>query len=233
MNKLITPVLSLLGPASLLLIFTGCSKPTSRQAENSLAFDSVKAPAYSGSTVVGVTHSVKNYEEWLKVYNEDSDPDSRISIYRSPDDPNLITVFELTKSHADARNLYASARLKQVMMERGVTSEPVYAYYDMKYRASDKTDKLYRLGVTHKVADYERWKQEFDKEEPIRAEAGLELRAISTNADDPSIVNVMFATDDIDKAKNLINSDELKKRMDEAGVESKPSFTVFKVVSNP
>jgi hypothetical protein len=60
-------------------------------------------------------------------------------------------------------------------------------------------------------------------------QAQLELRAISTNADDPLIINVMFATDDIEKAKNVINSGELKKRMKEAGVLTEPDLSVFRV----
>ena len=150
-------------------------------------------------------------------------------MFASPDDPNLITVFELTKSHKDARTSFASDQLKQTMHDEGVTSEPLYRYYDIKYRANRKTDKIYRLAISHTVVDYNNWKKAFDEDEPIRTEAGLELRAISTNADDPTIVNVMFATNDIDKAKNLINSDELKKKMSAAGVRSEPEFTVLKV----
>ena len=229
MKKLFIRALRILGILSPLIFTVGCGVQKSDQAANSEAFDSVKLPVYTGYTAVAVTHSVENYNSWLKVYTDVSDPNSRISVYASPDDPNLITVFELTKSHKDAKNFFGSAREKEIMRKEGVVSPPVFRYFDVKYRANGKTDKLYRLGVTHAVADYERWKKAFDEDEPIRAEAGLELRAISTNAEDPSIVNVMFATDDIDKAKNLINSDELKKKMSAEGVRSEPEFTVLRV----
>lgn len=229
MNKQIH-AFSLPGVFFLLILAGGCGgKNSTNQAENSAAFDSVKLPTYSGYTAVGVTHSVKDFGSWIKVYSEVSDPESRISVFASPDDPNLITVFELTKSHKDAQTSFASDQLKQAMHDAGVTSEPVYRYYDIKYRANRKTDKFYRLAVSHSVADYDNWKKAFDEDEPLRTEAGLELRAISTNADDPAIVNVMFATNDIDKAKNLINSDELKKKMSAAGVHSEPEFIVLKV----
>ena len=227
-KRIHTPCLP--GVFFLLILAAGCGgKNSTKQAENSAAFDSVKLPAYSGYTAVGVTHSVKDFGAWLKVYSEVSDPESRISVFASPDDPNLITVFELTKSHKDARTSFASDQLKQLMHDEGVTSEPLYRYYDIKYRANRKTDKIYRLAISHTVVDYNNWKKVFDEDEPLRTEAGLELRAISTNADDPTIVNVMFATNDIDKAKNLINSDELKKKMSAAGVRSEPEFTVLKV----
>jgi hypothetical protein len=79
------------------------------------------------------------------------------------------------------------------------------------------------------VNDFEHWKKVFDEDEPVRAKADLELRAISTNADNSSMVNILFATDDLDKAKKVINSEELRKRMQEAGVRSEPVFAVFRV----
>ncbi len=230
MNSRFAAAPHFLGTIILVVLAAGCGGgKTSPHENNSLAFDSIELSAYSGYTAVAVTHPVKNYDLWLKVYTDVSDPNSRVSVYASPDDPNLITVFELTKSHKDARNSFASDELKKAMLDAGVISEPIYHYYDVKYRATGKTDKLYRLGVSHRVENYDRWKKVFDEDEPIRAKAALELRAISTNADDPTMVNVMFATNDIDKAKDLINSDELKKRMSEAGVRSDPEFSVFKV----
>jgi hypothetical protein len=226
MNKLLTLAFAL----SLFLLLIGCSgENKTHQSENSAAFDSVKVSQYSGNTAIAVTHSVKDYDEWLKVYTDVSDPDSRLSVYASPDDANLITVFELTKSHTDAKNAFDSDDRKKAMEQAGVSSPPLFHYYDVKYRVTDKTDKIYRVGVTHAVTNYDQWKKVFDEDEPIRREAGLELRAISTNADDPNIVNIMFATNDVDKAKDLINSTDLKKRMAEGGVRSEPELTVLKV----
>jgi hypothetical protein len=217
-----------------ILMAVSCTsdKRQGAQVDDETAFDSVQLPAYSGYTAVAVTHSVKDFDSWLKAYTDASEPASRLSIYASPDDPNLITVFELTKSHEDAKNNFTSDKLKEVMRNAGVLGEPKYQYFDVRYRATNPTNKVYRLGVTHRVESYERWKKIFDEDEVIRAEAQLELRAISTNADDPLIINVMFATDDIEKAKNVINSGELKKRMKEAGVLTEPDLSVFRVPGN-
>jgi len=222
-------VITCSGAFSVLLLINCGGENKYSQSENSVAFDSIKVSPYSGNTAVAITHSVKDYEEWLKVYTDVSDPDSRLSVYASPDDPNLITVFALTKSHSDAKNAFDSEASKKAMDEAGVTSPPVLHYYDVRYRASDATDKIYRVGVSHVVINYDQWKKIFDEDEPIRREAGLELRAISTNADDPTMVNIMFATNDVDKAKDLIHSDDLKKRMAESGVRSEPELTVLKV----
>ena len=230
MNKLLSPGLSMISVISLLAFVVGCGgEKKSDQSENSAAFDSVKVPTYTGYTAVAVTHEVKNYDAWLKVYSDASDPQSRISIFASPDDPNLVTVFELTKSHEEAKNAFTSDHYKKIMLEEGVTSEPVYHYYDIKFRVTGKTEKIYRLGVSHEVENYDQWKKIFDEDEPIRSKANLELRAISLDADNSHMVNIMFATDDIDKAKEVINSDELRKRMQDAGVRSEPVFTVLTV----
>lgn len=228
MKKLLTMGFSAFSVVCLWIFLASCGGEKSSSAENNSAeFDSVTLPVYSGNTAIAVTHEVKNYDEWIKVYTDASDPQSRLSIFASPEDPNLITVFELTKSHEDARNAFASDRIKKAMQDAGVTSEPVFHYYDIKFRVAEKTDKKYRLGVSHEVDSYEKWRKVFDEDEPIRAKANLELRAISVDAGNDHMVNIMFATEDIDKAKGVINSDELRKRMQLAGVRSEPSFTVY------
>lgn len=210
------------------LIWVSCTGRKDRQGK-SRAFDSVKLIAYSGSTAVAITHEVRDYKGWLAAYNEHSDPNSRLSIYSSPEDNNLITVFELTRSHEEARSAFVSPEFRQLMTEEGVISEPILAYFDIKFRVTTPTEKKYRLGVSHEVNDYNHWKKIFDEDEAIRMKANLELRAISTSADNPGMVNILFATDDIEKAKDVINSEELRRRMTEAGVRTEPVFAVFRV----
>lgn len=212
----------------LALLWISCGTPTTNKDKSS-AFDSVRLTPYSGSTAVALTHEVRDYEAWLKAYKTHSDPDSRISIFTSPDDPNLITVFELTKSHEEARSAFRSQEFRETLEAEGVTSEPMLDFFDIKFRVTTPTDKPYRLGVSHEVNDFDHWKKVFDEDEPIRVKANLELRAISTNADNSHMVQIMFATDNIDKAKEVINSEELRKRMGEAGVRTEPVFAVFRV----
>ncbi len=211
------------------LLLAACGVKNADQTADEVAFDSVRLTAYSGATAVGMTHEVRDYNSWLKAYSELSDPESRLSIFASPEDPNLITVFELTKSHNEAKSIYTSTRFKKTLDAEGVTTNPILSFFDVKFRESSPTDKIYRLGVSHEVQDYDNWKKIFDEDNHIRVKANLELRAISTSADNPLMVNILFATDDIERAKEVINSDELKKRMTEAGVKTEPSFAVFRV----
>jgi hypothetical protein len=201
------------------LALTNCgTKPSS---------ESPPKAVYSGNTAIGIAHSVNNYDEWLKVYKNKSDSNARISIYVAPDDPKMVTVFLLTTNHDDAKKWAASEELKNSMKEAGVTSEPVMSYYDIKWRSMETSTKQFRVMVSHEVKDYDAWKKAFDADEPRRTESGLELRAISTNADNPKMVNVMFATDDVEKTTAMIGSDDLKNKMAEAGVISEPTVSVY------
>lgn len=224
-----TPVLIFLAFA---LTLWSCGGSPSDTASKEAAFDSARLNPYSGNTAVAMTHEVKDFEEYVRVYKTFSDPDSRVSIFSSPEDANLITVFELTKSHEEARSVLQSPEFREHLEAEGVTTEPQVAFFDIKFRVTTPTERKYRLGVAHEVSDYEHWKKIFDEDEPIRAKANLELRAISTNADNPFMVNILFATDDIQKAKDVINSDELRRRMTEAGVRGEPVFAVFRVPGN-
>ncbi len=210
-------------------LLSSCGSKKVDQKAIELAFDSVRLTLYSGSTAVAMTHEVSDYKTWLKAYSELSDPESRLSIFASPEDPNLITVFELTKGHNEAKSVFTSPQFKETLDAEGVTTYPILSYFDVKFRETTVTTKAYRLGVSHEVTDYDLWKKVFDSDQPIRSKANLELRAIVTNADNPLMVNILFATDDIDRAKDVINSEELKKRMKEAGVRSEPIFSVFRV----
>jgi hypothetical protein len=230
MKKLPASASLTLAVAALFFLAAGCTGTASKQSEtNSAAFDSVKLPTYSGDTEIVITHSVNDFKDWLDEYNKNSDPNARISIYTSSDDPNLVTIYEFTKGHKEAKDFFNSDAQKDVMEKAGVSSTPVVHYYDIKYRAENETNKVYRLGVSHVVGNYDRWKKGFDEHGSIRTEAGLELRWIATDADDPSLVHVIFATDDIDKAKDVITSVDLKQKMKEAGVVSGPEIVVLKI----
>jgi hypothetical protein len=209
------------------LVTSSCGPSGGDPRERGTAFDSVKLTPYSGSTAVGITYEVRDYDSWLKAYKAHSDPDSRIGIFSGAEDPNIITVLELTRSHEEARASFTSSEFRETLEAEGVISEPVIGYFDIKLRVATPSDKRFRLGVSYEIENYEQWKKIFDEDEPIREKSNLELRAISINAENPSSVYLLFATDDIVRAKEVFNSDELRKRMTEAGVLTQPVFAVL------
>ncbi len=202
---------------------------TTEAAEDASAGESEGESAYSQETAYGITHSVTNYEEWYKVYAETSDPEGRLGIVVSMDDPQVVTVFEWSKSHEAAQEWLNSEELKEAMGRAGVSSEPEVTYYDMKYMNPGENTDPYRLAVNHEVEDFDTWKSHFDEDSERRAEAGLTLLGMATSPDNPNMVYIMFATSDVERAQEFMNNPELKAVMEEAGVISEPQATVWKV----
>lgn len=179
---------ALLTGLCLTLLSLSCGPTRRDPPEPPIPLDSVELTPYSGSTAVGITYEVRDYETWLRAYKAHSDPESRISIFSGAEDPNIITVLELTRSHEEARAAFASPEFRETLEAEGVISEPVIGYFDIKLRVTTATDKKFRLGVSYEIENYEQWKKIFDEDEPIREKSNLELRAISINADNTSSV---------------------------------------------
>ena len=73
--------------------------------------------------------------------------------------------------------------------------------------------------VRHKVADYNRWKQAFDSHLNSRKQAGETAFRIFHSVDDPREVVLFFDWESVEQARKFMNSDELRKAMQQAGVE--------------
>src|ERR1700687_5981537 len=73
--------------------------------------------------------------------------------------------------------------------------------------------------VRHKVADYNRWKQAFDSHLNMRKHAGETAFRVFHTVDDPRDVVLFFDWESVEQARKFMNSDELRKAMQQAGVE--------------
>jgi hypothetical protein len=76
--------------------------------------------------------------------------------------------------------------------------------------------------VRHKVADFSKWKPVYDAHLPARQAAGGTELYLLRNIDDPNEVIVLFEIEDLQKAREFVASDDLRDRMQEAGVIDKP-----------
>lgn len=201
---------------------TETEEETAAETEMEAAAESESA--YSQKTVMRVVHEVEDFAKWHVGYEEKSDPEARISVYVNVDNPNEVTVFEFTKSHEEATAFIQSDEIKSAMDEYGVTTEPKLTLYDIKYLNLDE-DPIgnYRVVIQHEVSDYTSWKEKFDADAERRAEAGLQLRGLATLSDQPNMVHIFFATDNLEPVKNMLDDPEMKKVMDDAGVISEPA----------
>jgi len=210
----------------LLLIFTNCGgggdysndESTEEETDEVVAEES----AFSGNTVISVTHEVEDYAVWVAAYNEASNPEARISHFVNVDNPKEIVVFELTESHEAGIAGMKSEEIKSAMEKAGVTSEPVIFTADIKYMNTDETEEKYRVMITHEVSDYDTWKEKFDADKGRRDEAGLTLSGLGTDSENGNLVTIVFSTNDLETAREMTSSPNLKEVMEEAGVISEP-----------
>jgi hypothetical protein len=79
--------------------------------------------------------------------------------------------------------------------------------------------------VRSRVADFDIWRAAFDSHEDVRRAAGILGHHINRAEDDPNDVTIYLALSDLEKAKAFSASDDLRQRMQEAGVISAPQFT--------
>jgi len=79
--------------------------------------------------------------------------------------------------------------------------------------------------VRSRVADFDTWLTAFDSHEDVRRTAGILGHHINRAEDDPNDVSIYLAVSDLDKAKAFSASDDLRQRMQAAGVISVPEIT--------
>jgi len=78
------------------------------------------------------------------------------------------------------------------------------------------------LLVRHKVHDYAKWKPLFDEHGTTRQASGSQGGRLFRNADDPNEVIAIFEWDDLEKARQFAQSDDLRETMQRAGVADRP-----------
>ena len=84
--------------------------------------------------------------------------------------------------------------------------------------------------VNHKVSDYAKWKRvkrAYDDDASARREGGVIGAAVNRSAEDPNMVSVYLQAKDLASLKSLTSSEEMKKKMMDAGVEGVPQVTFW------
>ena len=78
--------------------------------------------------------------------------------------------------------------------------------------------------VRSDVRDYSDWLPLYTAHLPVRAAAGLVDRHVLQDVDDPNKVTIIFGAEDLDRAKEFIDSAEIRETMREHGVLGKPDI---------
>ena len=76
--------------------------------------------------------------------------------------------------------------------------------------------------IRHQVADYGRWKEAFDSHLATRKRAGETGCQVFHSVEDPRDIVVLLDWQTVEEARKFMNSDDLRQRMKEAGVQGAP-----------
>ena len=82
---------------------------------------------------------------------------------------------------------------------------------------------MVRLFVRHTVADYAVWRKGYDAFDTQRGPMGVTAHAVFQSVDNPNDVTVSHDFATAQQARSFMASDELKKAMQNAGVQGAPT----------
>jgi len=193
------------------------------------------APTKPGNMLV-IIHKVANYAKWLPVFEADDSARTANGLTKyvlgrgMGNDSNTVMVALKMADVDKAKAFGNSPALKAAMKTGGVIGAPaVYFEEPVMMDTTTLAPTVPRVMVTHKVKDWEAWKKEFDSHKQTRIDAGLVDRVVGHSVDDTHSVRIVFAINDMAKAKAFMASKDLKDKMAAAGVEGPPTFWYYTV----
>ena len=86
--------------------------------------------------------------------------------------------------------------------------------------------------IKHRVEDYSRWKPFFNEHGSTRGKAGCKGGQLFHSLDNPNNIFILFEWDTKEKATKFVESEDLKKRMQEVGVSGKPEIHFFEKIED-
>ena len=220
--------------AAMSFSISSCNNGEEKKADDKAADSAAVTAPVKPANLMLVTHKVANYAKWLVAY--EANDSLRVAnglhsyvIARGLNDSNTVMVANKMDDAAKAKEFAASPALKDAMQKAGVISAPTISYLDVQMQDTATNTANIRLMVTHKVKDWDAWKKSFDSHKQTRVDAGLTDRVIAYSVGDNHMVTLVFIVSDMKKAEAFSKSDDLKKKMEEAGVDGPPSFFYYTV----
>jgi hypothetical protein len=89
------------------------------------------------------------------------------------------------------------------------------------------------LLIRHKVEDYAKWKPVFDDHGSTREAAGSKGGYVFRNANDGNEIVILLEIDDIDRCRQLVESEDLKEAMQRSGVADAPDVYYLEEADRP
>ncbi len=80
--------------------------------------------------------------------------------------------------------------------------------------------------LQHRVADYEAWRPVYDEDVERRSAAGLSEIGVFRKTGDENLVLLVWGAENVESFQAMLNSEDLKHTMQEAGVVSEPEIWI-------
>lgn len=87
--------------------------------------------------------------------------------------------------------------------------------------------------IRHKVKDFDKWKPVFDEHGATRNRSGSQGGYLLHSADDPNELVILLEWDNLQKARQFAQSDELREAMERAGVADQPDVYFLEEIERP
>jgi heme-degrading monooxygenase HmoA len=78
--------------------------------------------------------------------------------------------------------------------------------------------------VRHKVEDYAKWRPAYDEHGAARQASGCKGTHVFRNAEDHNEIVMLLEWDDLENARQLIQSEDLREAMQRSGVTDQPDI---------
>jgi quinol monooxygenase YgiN len=181
-----------------------------------------------------VKHPVQDYAKFKTVF---ASSDSMvlangfhpIGVARGIQDTNTVVVIGKLDDVAKAKAFFTSPEIKMAMDSAGVNGPVTIDYVDVLRNDDSDIPQMERMSIKHHVKDFATWLKVYDQEgKEARANYGMIDRALARGVDDSNMVYLVFAITDMAKAMEHGQSPELKKLLEESGVDSEPEMFAYK-----
>jgi hypothetical protein len=87
--------------------------------------------------------------------------------------------------------------------------------------------------VRANLQDYDTWKPSFDRHGTVRKSAGSKGGLVFRNADDPNECVILLEVEDMSRAREFAQSDNLREEMQQAGVVGRPDIYFLNEADRP
>ena len=199
---------------------------------NNQAFGQADSTQFKPFNVAVSKFTVNDYSEWKRIYDEDStirknNGMNAIAVANSIYNSTTVITAYVINDIEKVKAYVSSNEFQEKAKKAGVTNHQTFDFIQV-IRFNPPKSNLDFLEYAIKVKDFDQWIKAYDTEDASqRLGYGLIDEVVARGIDDKNLVHLVFLISDIEKAKKIMSSKEIEKRMLEQGVTEMPTFEYY------